>query len=47
MERLPDKLGQILRFDLGDGREIGITPRMFNTQIYIGPLDAEWRDDAW
>jgi hypothetical protein len=30
-----------------DGREVVVTPRMFNTIVTIGPAGAQWIEDQW
>lgn len=31
----------------GDGREVVVSRRMFNTIITIGPAGSDWFDDQW
>jgi hypothetical protein len=30
-----------------DGREVVVTPRMFNSIVTIGPAGAPWIEDQW
>jgi hypothetical protein len=41
-------LGWAIAYGLtGDGREVVVTPRFYNTIMTIGPVGADWFEDSW